>query len=77
MADKLGREAEAAGKRADAYLDTVKRLEPNITQIDADTYYASAAISLKRLADNSDRIVKLLEIIVGTSSRDVYKDLFS
>jgi hypothetical protein len=35
----------------DEYLATVARLEPDIAFIDACAYYASAAISLKRIAD--------------------------
>ena len=33
------------------YLDTVARLEPEIAMIDEGAFYASAAISLKRMAD--------------------------
>lgn len=35
----------------DAYLDTVKRLEPDIAMIDLGAGLASIAISLKRIAD--------------------------
>lgn len=35
-----------------AYLDTVKRLEPDIAMIDAGTDFTSIAISLKRIADS-------------------------
>ena len=35
----------------DVYLQTVDRLEPEIHMIDAGAFYASAAISLKRIAD--------------------------
>jgi hypothetical protein len=38
-------------QRVEAYLDTVKRLEPDIAQIDLDSGIASIAISLKRIAD--------------------------
>lgn len=38
-------------ERVDAYLHTIGRLEPEIAMIDASTFYASAAISLKRMAD--------------------------
>lgn len=38
-------------ERVDGYLDTVKRLEPEIHMTDASAFYASAAISLKRIAD--------------------------
>jgi len=34
-----------------AYLDTINRLEPDIHMIDAGAFYASVAISLKRIAD--------------------------
>lgn len=34
-----------------AYQDTVARLEKDIAMIDAGAFYASAAISLKRIAD--------------------------
>lgn len=38
-------------RRVDEYLETINRLEPNISHIDASAFYASAAISLKRIAD--------------------------
>ena len=41
------------------YLNTVKRLEPDIHPIDAGAFYASAAISLKRIADALDTIIAL------------------
>lgn len=41
----------------DAYMETVERLEPDIHPVDASAFYASAAISLKRIADNSDKLV--------------------
>ena len=44
-------EAEAAGRRVDAYLATVKRLEPNIAIVDCDASLASIAVSLRRIAD--------------------------
>ncbi len=42
--------------RMNAYMATVRRLEPDITAIDASAFYASAAISLKRIADALDFI---------------------
>lgn len=42
-------------ERVDDYLATINRLEPDIAFIDASAFYASAAISLKRIADNLDR----------------------
>ncbi len=44
-------EGEAAGKRVDAYLDTIKRMEPDIAMIDRDAALPSIAISLRRIAD--------------------------
>jgi hypothetical protein len=43
-------------ERADAYQNTVSRLEPDIASIDASAFYASAAISLKRQADATERM---------------------
>ncbi len=40
-----------------AYLDTVDRLEPDITMIDSGAGWASIAISLKRIADALERLV--------------------
>lgn len=37
--------------KVDYYLGTLARLEPDIAAIDASAFYASAAISLKRIAD--------------------------
>lgn len=42
----------------DAYLDTVKRLEPDIAMIDLGAGLASMAISLKRIAD----LLEILEL---------------
>lgn len=39
-------------ERVDDYLSTIARLEPDISIIDASAFYASAAISLKRIADH-------------------------
>lgn len=41
---------------ANEYLETVNRLEPEIHPIDTGAYNASAAISLKRIADSLERI---------------------
>ncbi len=48
---------------ANAYLATVDRLEPDISMIDPGAYYASAAISLKRIADS-------LEILAAKAAKD-------
>lgn len=37
--------------RPEAYLQTVERMEPDITYVDRDGALASIAISLKRIAD--------------------------
>ena len=44
------------------YLNTVKRLEPDITPIDLAGGIASIAISLKRLADNTKPKSQLLDM---------------
>lgn len=36
------------------YLETVNRMEPDISMIDPGAFYASAAISLKRMADAAE-----------------------
>lgn len=40
------------------YLNTVARLEPEITPIDTAAGWASIAISLKRIADTLDLLAK-------------------
>ena len=52
----LKSEGEAAGRRVDAYLDTIGRMEPDIAMVDHDAAMASIAISLKRIADAIDQI---------------------
>lgn len=52
----LRSEGDAAGRRVDAYIDTIARLEPDIAMIDRDAALASIAISLKRIADSLDQI---------------------
>jgi len=42
----------------DVYLKTIERLEPEIAHIDASAYYASAAISLKRIADSLHQLTE-------------------
>jgi len=36
----------------DEYINTISRMEPNITMVDRDAALASIAISLKRIADS-------------------------
>lgn len=53
-------------ERVDPYLDTLSRLEPDIATIDASAFYASAAISLKRIADAIEANKKPgLSILIG------------
>ena len=42
-----------------AYLDTLNRMEPDIHPVDASAFYASAAISLRRIADSLERLSDL------------------
>ena len=52
------------------YLDTVARLEPDIVAIVDGAYYASAAISLRRIADSLEKIIDHLDTLVhNTMSR--------
>lgn len=41
-------------ERVDGYIDTINRMEPNIHPVDNSAFYASAAISLKRMADAAE-----------------------
>lgn len=45
------------------YLETVNRLEPDIAMIDRGAFYASAAISLKRIADTLEPLRALHPIL--------------
>lgn len=55
--DAQQREMDARKRAADTnYIDTVARLEPDIAMVDASAFYASAAISLKRIADSLEDI---------------------
>jgi hypothetical protein len=51
--------------RVDAYMGTINRLEPDIAMIDASAFYASAAISLKRIADAMQRHTETLHALIG------------
>lgn len=48
-------------ERVEGYLATVARIEPDIHMVDAGALYASAAISLKRIADAAEIIAKAVE----------------
>lgn len=47
------RRAEARDK-VEGYAATIDSIEPDVSPIDASAFYASAAISLKRIADAAD-----------------------
>lgn len=47
----------------DVYDNTINRLEPDIAMIDAGAGWASCAISLKRIADASEKLV--VGLVVG------------
>ena len=40
----------------EAYLNTIASIEPDVSPIDAVAFYASAAISLRRIADALEKI---------------------
>jgi hypothetical protein len=48
--------AAAMGRRADAYLEMLNRLEADLVLVDQDTALASIAISLKRIADCMEQV---------------------
>jgi hypothetical protein len=52
------------------YLDTVRRLEPDIHPIDAAAGYASGAISLKRIADSLEFIIGAAKLLVQEEVRE-------
>lgn len=52
-AERRRREAK---DQAAGYLATLESIEPDINMIDPGAFYASAAISLKRIADGIDRL---------------------
>lgn len=49
----------AANDKVASYVATVESMEPDISPIDASAFHASAAISLKRIADLLERLVEL------------------
>lgn len=66
MKNSDGRE----NRNVDSYLNTVDRLEPDIHPVDASAFYASAAISLRRIADQkhlrfSNSIVLAVGVVLG------------
>ena len=52
-------------ERVDGYLQTIHRLEPDIHPVDASAFYASASISLKRLADTTSKIYMGLRLFMA------------
>ena len=50
---------------AEAYLATVERIEPDVAPIDAAAFYASAAISLRRIADAAEAIAGAVVVVVA------------
>lgn len=46
-------------EQVDAYLYTIERIEPDVAMIDPGAFYASAAISLKRMADAAEEQTKI------------------
>lgn len=49
------------GRRVSAYLDTVSRLEPEVSPVDPDGARTSMAISQRRIADAAERAATTLE----------------
>lgn len=60
--DQVNHPSHYVGKDSTkVYLETIARLEPDISMIDAGAAYASVAISLKRIADSLDWFKQELE----------------
>lgn len=51
MTKELEQRRAGARDKNEGYLATIDSIEPNVSAIDASAFYASAAISLKRIAD--------------------------
>lgn len=49
-------DTERMKRDVEGYTNTLDRMEPDIHHIDASAFYASAAISLKRIADVLERL---------------------
>jgi hypothetical protein len=61
------RRAEASSDPA-GYSATIDSIEPDISPIDASAFYASAAISLKRIADVADLLA--ISLITDYKKKD-------
>jgi hypothetical protein len=61
----MSKESEAV----DAYMATIARLEPDIAMIDAGAAYASAAISLKRIADALEALNSKIDYVIDLGKR--------
>jgi hypothetical protein len=55
---------------SEAYLATIDRIEPEVAPIDAAAFYASAAISLRRIADAAEAIAGAIVVIVARMQDD-------
>lgn len=56
MSKELEQRRADAKNNVEGYTATIESIEPDINPIDAGAFYASAAISLKRIADHLDKI---------------------
>lgn len=71
--NKLKREYEMRARQeaVDGYVNTVERLEPDIHPIDASAFYASSAISLRRMADAAEQqTAAIVEHLTRLRERD-------
>jgi hypothetical protein len=55
---------------SEEYLNTVRRLEPEITPIDDCYAQGSIAISLKRIADNLDDLWRLADVAATVADKE-------
>ena len=54
------------------YLDTIDRMEPDLTMVDRDAALASIAISLKRIADALERKEQGVQVVRPTAGSDTF-----
>lgn len=73
-------EKRAAARGSECYTATVGSIEPNITSIDPGAFYASAAISLKRIADvleKQNQAIPLRVVVCDKTGNSFVADYFA
>lgn len=63
------------GKRVSDYLHTVGQMEPDISPVDLHASQTSIAISMKRIADQLERLVDLAEPLAKAGKFGIEQDM--